>query len=320
MKRLILLLMGTVFNIGTAQMVLNDYKFIIVPKRFSDFKKENQYQTSTLVKHLFTQKGFQVFYDDNLPMDLNSDRCLGLLVKLNNNSSLFTTKVNLDLVDCFSKTVYSTQEGRSKEKEYKISFNEAIRESLRSLDGFQYTYNGKVENREPITVSFRNDVKHVETDMQNKAAVNERKPTVRQEATPENQLYTDVAPVQSNIKKGGDMPGKTVEQVATPEERTYTNRAPVPSTMVKQETKGDDIVSEIPGLQGLLYAQELDNGYQLVDSTPSIVMKLLHSSLPEVYHAKFGNSGGMVYKKGSKWYFEYYSLGKLRVQELNIKF
>lgn len=304
-------------------MVLNDYKYIVVPKKFDDFKKENQYQTSTLIKHLFAQKGFEVFYEDDLPMELYSDRCLGLTVRLDNKSSMFTTKVVLDMVDCLSKTVYSTLEGRSKEKEYKASYNEAIREAFRSLESFEYGYTGKAENKEPITVSFRNDVKQLEETAMDKAKpVNKKEVMVQQEATRENQFFKDRTPVKSNITKSTVDSGtpEVVRQVATPDVQEYESKEPVPSKIGKQDSDGIAMEAKSALFGSTLYAQELANGYQLVDSTPSIVMKLFQSSLPEVFHAKTGDTVGMVYKKEGKWYFEYYATDNRMVEELNIKF
>ncbi len=54
-----------------SQSQLNEYKYIIVPKKFDGFKNENQYQTSTAIKYYFVQQGFNAVYEDALPQDLN---------------------------------------------------------------------------------------------------------------------------------------------------------------------------------------------------------------------------------------------------------
>ena len=68
------------------------------------------------------------------------------------------------------------------------------------------------------------------------------------------------------------------------------------------------------------YAQALPNGFQLVDSSPKIRMKLLKSSTDNVFMAQSDNHNGMVYQKEGKWIFEYYNGEKLVQEELNIKF
>ena len=73
----------TVFSVGLSMSInaqLNKYKYVIVPKHFNAYKTPNKYQTSTLIKHFFTENGFNAVYDDALPEDLANNRCLGLLM------------------------------------------------------------------------------------------------------------------------------------------------------------------------------------------------------------------------------------------------
>ncbi len=266
--------------LGTAHAQLNDYKYIIVPKQFNEFKKENQYQTSTLVKYLFEQKGFTAFYGDELPAELSSNRCLGLWVDLIDGSSMFTTKAKLVLKDCAEKEVFSTKEGKSKSKEFKTAYSEAIRDAFDSFNTVNYVYNGNSQKSAPITVSFKNDVKKLEDNKEPMVPKNtETAAVIKHETSTTQQTYKSVEPVQSNLKKG---------QPAT-------------------ET---------------LYAQELPegNGYQLVDSTPKILMKVYKTSMPDYYLGKRDGADGVLLKKDGKWFFEYYEGGVLKADELNIKF
>ena len=45
---------------ASAQDILNNYRYIIVPVQFEGFKGENQFQTSTLVKYYLSEKGLDV--------------------------------------------------------------------------------------------------------------------------------------------------------------------------------------------------------------------------------------------------------------------
>ncbi|NHF58253.1 hypothetical protein FK220_002790 [Flavobacteriaceae bacterium TP-CH-4] len=308
--------------VGNLQAQLNDYKYIIVPKKFDDFREENQHMTSTLVKYLFTQKGFNTVYDDAMPDDLNRNRCLGLLVKLDDNSSMFTTKTALVLLDCNGQEVFVTQEGRSKKKDYKASYNEAITKAFASFGTLAYSYSGKGETEEPVTISFKDDVKELKgKDTVQKPKLNKyQDPMVQQEATPEKQSYKDMKPVESEYGKAEEKAKDLTEQVATPEEQRYTTKEPMPSDMVKAEDmEGSKEKGPLTG-QGLLYAQEIPNGYQLVDSSPKVVLKIFNTSVTDVYTAQSDNRTGVVYKKEGKWFYEYYVGEDLTVQELNIKF
>ncbi|WP_273565925.1 hypothetical protein [Maribacter halichondriae] len=279
-----LFLFGSYF--ANAQVSLNDYKYIIVPKRFDGFKDENKHQTSTLIKHLFTKKGFKTVYDDALPTDLNENRCLGLTVDLEDASSMFTTKTTLHLKDCNGAVIMTTKEGKSKEKDFKAAYRESITEAFGSFDTIYHSYTPKSEEPAPVTISFKNDVKSL--DENKKEAKNKpNTAVVKQKATTEEQSYKSVEPVESNITKA-------------------------------KSQEGD--AQAIKVSEGVLYAQEVENGYQLVDSTPKIRLKLLGTSMPDYYLVESDTRKGVVYKKNDTWFFEYYQDGQLTVEELNIKF
>ncbi|MEK6154428.1 hypothetical protein WIW50_14260 [Flavobacteriaceae bacterium 3-367] len=293
MKNRLLLIFLCIGYIGMSQIELNDYKYVIVPKQFDSFKKENQYQTSTFIKYLLTQKGFNTVYDDEMPDDVIRDRCLGLLVDLIDDSSLFATKTSILFKDCGGKEIFLTQEGRSKLKEFKPSYMEAIRKNFESLDGFTYSYKPKESTTEvPTKISFKDDVKQLEKEEPapvETAAKEVREVVVEQEVTPEDQTYKSVSPKVSEIKKGEAKPSSQIMVEATKE----TN---------------------------ILYAQQIANGYQLVDSTPQIKLKMFGTTSPNVYLAVADDKNGMVHSKDGKWFFEYYEDGQLRVEELQIKF
>lgn len=263
---------------------LNDYKYIIVPKKFSVFKNENQYQTSTLVKHFFTQNGFNAVYEDALPEELISNRCLGLEADLINDSSMFTTKVSISLKDCHNAEVFRSMEGSSRIKDYDGAYREAIQESFMSFTDMDYKYEPKESKdiKSPdneIIVSFRDDVKTVDEE-DDKVAES----VVEQKATTEEQVYKSVEPKPSNFTKATQTEG------------------------------GKPISSDI------LYAQPIPTGYQLVDSTPKVVLKLEETSMENVFLTNYQGNNAVVFSKDGKWILEYQENGNKQQKELNIKF
>lgn len=300
MKNVIAILFICIGYTAYSQTVLNDYEYIIIPKKFESFKNTNEHQSSTLIKHLFNGKGFNAIYDDALPNELNSNRCLGLLAELQDDSSLFTTKTTIVLKDCNDKTVFTSMQGISKEKQYKEAYSEAIREAMRSFNGTNYAYNGKSKKNEPITVSFKNDVKELEGEKADK-----------------------MASIESAKEEVKSKDSEIVTEVATETKQYYKDNTPVDSKIKKAE-------KEVPAFKKLeikksiakdiWYAQATDNGFQLVDSTPKVRMNLLKSSADNVFMAKTDTKNGMVYKKDGSWIFEYYENDNLVQEELNIKF
>ncbi|NDV16458.1 hypothetical protein GO009_10510 [Muricauda sp. TY007] len=258
---------------------LNSYKYIIVPKKFDAFKSVNEYQTSTLVKYYFEQNGFNVVYDDALPVDLAGNRCLGLMADLVDDSSLFSTKVTIALKDCNNVEVFRSVEGKSKIKEYDKAYKNAIQEAFVSYAGMDYAYEPKkeeVKREAPVTVSFKDDVKSVE------------------EVSKEH----------------------VVEQKATMEEQVYKSVEPKPSTIIRDS--GKDKMTTVP--KSLLYAQPTENGYQLVDRTPKVVLRLEATSMENVFMTDFQGNNAVVFQKDGKWLLEYSENGKKVQEELNIKF
>ncbi len=67
MKKTLLIFTLLFSAIGFAQSI-NDYKYVIVPKKFEWLKEENKYNLNSLTKMMFEKQGWQVFYsDDKLP-------------------------------------------------------------------------------------------------------------------------------------------------------------------------------------------------------------------------------------------------------------
>ena len=274
------------------QVDLNEYKYIIIPKTLGEFKEENQYLTSTLLKFEFVKKGFVAVYEDALPEDLYLDRCLGLTAVLKDNSSMFSTKVEVALQDCRKQQVFSSIQATNKIKEYKEAYKEAIKGAMSSYDRLNYSYQEKKIVNEPITVNFKNDVKTLASDSSNKVSAVKSKNTsevVKQTSTLEHQSYKNMEPVASNIKQGSSSTAVAIK----------TSKA-----LDKQ----------------MLYAQAIPNGYQLIDSTPTVKMKLLNSSTENVFIGQADGKSGMVFQKEGVWIFEYYEGAKLVQEELMIKF
>ncbi len=100
---------------------------------------------------------------------------------------------------------------------------------------------------------------------------------------------------------------KVPKTVSDKEEEKISGEKPLLITM-----------GEVKGV--ILYAQRTGNGYQLVDTTPSIQYVLKDASIPGVYFTEGKGQVGLIFQKGDQWIFEYYK-GEERFQEfLQIKF
>jgi hypothetical protein len=72
--------------------------------------------------------------------------------------------------------------------------------------------------------------------------------------------------------------------------------------------------------QASLFAQPITNGYQLVDTTPKVVVKMYKTSQADYYTAQGDGKNGVIFKRGNDWFFEYYLNDKLVSEKLTIKF
>ena len=147
-----------------AQKTINSYKYIIVPKQFEFQKSEDQYQINSLTKFLFEKENFTVFYsDDAYPPELAGNTCLALKAIVKDASSMLTTKANIVLLDCYNKVVYTSPVGKSKIKDYKKGYNDAIRKSFEGIKELGYTYDGTTAIASTVPKTVTAPIKEIST-------------------------------------------------------------------------------------------------------------------------------------------------------------
>lgn len=242
--------------IGFAQSV-NDYKAVIVPLKYDFMKSDNQYRMATITKSNLNKAGFTAFYaNEQLPPELG-DRCQLLYVDVKKDNAFLVTKLFVEFKDCYGKVVYTSEVGRSKEKDYEVAYRESLNMAFVSVNALQYKYSGNA--------------------------------------------------VASAYKAPAPAATSTTPAVAV---STATARNLV-------------VVAPSPDLKdpNLLYAQPTESGYQLIDKTPKVVMKLLKTSQTNVFIAIKDNvQGSLILKEDGHWYFESYQNDKLVSEKIVVKF
>ena len=142
MKNIFIVLCALLCTCGTfgQENKATNYKYIIVPQKLEFLKEIDQYQTSSLTKFLLQKNGFTVILDsEEYPLDLKEDLCKALNVAIIKESSMFKTSVRLELKDCFNQLVYASDEGASRLKDYKRSYQEAIRNMHGTMGSIIYS-------------------------------------------------------------------------------------------------------------------------------------------------------------------------------------
>ncbi|SHG05036.1 hypothetical protein SAMN05444483_104231 [Salegentibacter echinorum] len=120
---------------------INDYKYVIVPDTYEFSKEEDQYQLNSLTQFLFEKYGFEAYMkSEEKPQDLQDDICKGLKANVIEDSGLFVTKLRVQLEDCRGNMVFESDEGRSREKDYKKAYHEALRDAFKTVAALDYNY------------------------------------------------------------------------------------------------------------------------------------------------------------------------------------
>ena len=246
MKIKFLLLTLLISAIGFSQSI-NDYKAVIVPLKYDFTKTENQYRLSTMTKSNLLKAGFPAFYtNEEIPAEYG-DRCQLLYIDVKKDSGFLVTKLYVEFKNCYGKVVYTSEIGKSKEKDYETAYKESLDLAFVSISKLHYRYSGNA-------VTSSSKIPHSTTVV----------------------------------------PSLTIADAATP--------------VVDMSDPN------------LLYAQPTENGYQLIDKTPKVVMKLLKTSRPDSFIAIKDGVQGSLNAKDNQWYFEYYQNDKLISEKVSVKF
>ena len=155
MKKISLLLIGLITMVFSTQIKaqetqeledLNYFKYVVIPIQYQFQSEENEFLINSLTKHLFNEENFTTYMDvESKPKDLTFNRCLALFAEVKSESESFfslNTKLELILKDCNNKVIFKS-EGRSKLKDYKEAYHDALKDAFTPLQSFNYEYNGK---------------------------------------------------------------------------------------------------------------------------------------------------------------------------------
>ncbi len=159
---------------GFAQGI-NDYQYVLVPQKFSFQKSNDEFHLNTSTKFLLQKYGFKSFFSsDSIAKNIANENCNKLYAEVEKEGNFLITKVKLILKDCHGKIFFETQYGTSREKEYLVSYNEALRNAFKSFDQLNYKYSGE-KAKEVIT---NNTSPKTTADNTSKAMILIAKPTL----------------------------------------------------------------------------------------------------------------------------------------------
>ncbi|WCO02335.1 hypothetical protein [Psychroserpens ponticola] len=265
---------------------INNYKYVIIPLKFEVLSEVDQYQINSLTKFLFNKYGYAAFLEnDSFPEDLRQNGCLALkadVIKV--KGGFLSTRLKINLMDCNGQLVVSSKVGKTREKEFKTAYNLAVRNAFQSFQFHNYKYKPN-PNAAIVTSSTTSLVKPNVEDTK-----------VAQEEI--ERLKQEVA----SLKEEKEVNKTVIVPVA---ETSINNKKIIKSTALKTNVS-------------ILYAQPIDNGFQVVDKTPKVIMILLVTPKENTFIVKDQNA--IVYKEDGFWYLSKNDGNVTSLERLNIKF
>ena len=119
---------------GISQIEVREFSHIIVPEQFDFLKGKDTYQLNSLTKFLLKKNGFKAVFESEMS---TISRCDVLWADLEREDGMIYTKLTLVLKDCTGTEVARSEQGKSKQKDYKKAYQDAVR---KALDGFHSSY------------------------------------------------------------------------------------------------------------------------------------------------------------------------------------
>ncbi len=235
-KYLVLFLLSSF--VGIAQN-LNEYKYAILPSKFTFLKEENMYNLNLLSKMYLQKYGFETYYNNEAaPEDFVNSNCNKIFIDVLENSTMFITKLNVVVKDCKGIIIATSDQGISREKEYQVAYNEALRMAFADFSILKsHQYQPSEKNRGMIGEPLQKEVA-------------------------QDQMF----------------------------EKKYK-------------------------------AMATENGYNLLSVASDYkIFQLFRTTSKEVFIAKRDSVSGVLQKRDSNWFFEYYEGTVLKSELINITF
>ncbi|WP_298903647.1 hypothetical protein [uncultured Psychroserpens sp.] len=269
-----------IFQFGTyAQDAINNYKYIIVPTQYDFQKSEDQYQLNSLTKFLFNKHGYQAYLQsDEFPSDLGADNCMALKAILKDVKGGF-------LVTKIQIDLVDCK-------------NNTVATSVIGIT--------KIKNYKKAYTKATRDAFITYQDFDYKYNGSSESKTTNVEAVKEKAAETKVD-------------SKETLEVVESEIKAADEKVKIPDEIeIIEEEEEPVITSEVVDKKDILYAQPIDNGFQIVDTEPKKVMMLLYSGSPDMYIVQ--GKDAVVYRNESGWVYAENDGNRLRVKKINLKF
>ncbi len=336
MKKIILALCSLCTVMSFAQ-TLNDYEYVSISPKYNFQRTPDEYQLNRLLKCQLEEYGFNVLYNSDLANVQESDRCYILNANVIPKSNIFLFKFIIEFTDCNNSVIYQSEIGGSSEKDHHDAFTAALDGALKSPNLLKYKYEG-VKRQIILTNGNALEITKVEPALE---AIS----TLQQNPSASTEVKIVASALQDAVKAASKGNNDEIAKPTVVNKNTSTVAVSTPKVVpqnpavkipVKEQSKATQITAEVKAevdsskkeaiqkedsFSGmLLYAQAIENGYQLIDTTPKVILKITNTLQANYYEARIDQKFGAVFMKNDQWVFEYFIDGRLVSEPLTIKF
>jgi len=263
MKQYLLLLVLALYSITlSAQYNLNDYKYVIIEKQFHFQSEPDQYNLNNLVAFEFRKLGFKVLFEsEGLPDDLKKDICLALNSEILAKGAL-RTKAYLKLINCNGETVYTSEEGITKEKDFARAYQISIQRAFDTMEDIQHNYN-ETTTEELVENKMEEKVEALEAEV----------------ASLQAEKAVAAEPVKEEVKEE-----ITVLDDSTPDIHIQEKKSEVWFEGLSSYDSETDV----------LYLQQNEQGAVLLNEAQQVVYTLRKTGSENVYIAMYNGQSGVA--------------------------
>jgi hypothetical protein len=147
---LFLILFVTTLQYGQS---VNDFQGVVIPLKYGVQKFDNQYRLQTISKIELQKAGFVAFYANESMLANYPNRCNLLYIEIKEENTFIFTKLAILLKDCNSTIIFTSQLGKSKDKQFDVAYAAALQQAFLDIQSLKYQYNDTSTLKSKVAVN-----------------------------------------------------------------------------------------------------------------------------------------------------------------------
>lgn len=149
---------------------VSDYKYIVIPAEFADFKGSKSFGLTTMIEKSLKSKKYTVLPESksDWPSEALQNPCGILNADLSDDSNMFKNRVILHFKDCNNKVLLS-QKANSSIKDFEPGFQDAVKNAMVSVPVSNPDLQ-KLAETKPLETKSQEEFKTVEAKIETTSA------------------------------------------------------------------------------------------------------------------------------------------------------